>query len=533
MSIFSRIVRIAAKLPIIGRAVRASFDAVRQTWGERSWLYQSLQDAWLEIDSLSRQELQRIHDALIENSCIVQKIRCLYIQFSVGPSGLICTPNASRWSGPVNTPEEKTAVEKWNHARSENWERWFRKPELNSPISGAQLTRVWAGLLFDKGEIFLNLTNDGKTPKLRTIDAHRCSTPDGMREFQGNLLCDGVEISPSGQRVAYWFKKTNLDTTLTGSFAGQDSYDRIPAAKIIHKFKVRRPGQVRGIPEGFSVFNLVRDNMELHKLEMQAAKLASDIANVETNPAGELDALFNRKSRFSFPTQNASGGAATASAWADYKVSFGSKNIALRSGDKLEQFMIARPTVATQAYWDLHYTLICMGYNVPKMLVMPYSLQGTVTRADLDISSYGFGREHFEIIAELLREVYEWQTDWAVKYDLSLDGDAPEDFCCVVIRPPRAPNVDVGYNAKAMETEVRLGVRTIPEIFAEKQQDFRQKTREIAEYLKYVKDLAEEFEIEPSDITALIVKPDLSSPDVSETAELDEKPESTEESSKA
>jgi hypothetical protein len=35
--------------------------------------------------------------------------------------------------------------------------------------------------------------------------------------------------------------------------------------------------------------------------------------------------------------------------------------------------MIDRPSVATQDYWDLHYTMICIGYEVPKMLVMPLS----------------------------------------------------------------------------------------------------------------------------------------------------------------
>jgi hypothetical protein len=169
--------------------------------------------------------------------------------------------------------------------------------------------------------------------------------------------------------------------------------------------------------------------------------------------------------------------------------------------------MITRPTVATQAYWDLHYTLICIGYNVPKILVMPYSLQGTVTRADLDICSFGFGREHFEIIAELLKEVYEWQTQWAIDYDRSLDGEAPEDPIAVVIRPPRAPNVDVGYTAKSLETELKLGVKTIPDVYAEKQQDFRQKAREIAEYLKYVRELSEEFGVDPGAITSLLAPP--------------------------
>ncbi|HYV26565.1 MAG TPA: phage portal protein, partial [Candidatus Eisenbacteria bacterium] len=323
----------------------------------------------------------------------------------------------------------------------------------------------------------------------------------------------------TGKVLAYWFKKTDFNALLTGGvMLSQDKFDRIPVyddkgrKQIIHKFKCRRPGQRRGIPEGFSVFNMVRDNMDLHKLEMQAAKLASDIANVETNAAGEFDALTIRRARMGILTQDSNGNPISKSVPADYNVSIGAKSIALKTGDRLDQFMISRPTVATQQYWDLHYTLICIGYNVPKMLVMPYSLQGTVTRADLDICSFGFGREHFEIVRELLEEVYAWQTQWAVDYDRSLDGDTPEDFLCVFIRPPRPPNVDVGYTAKALEIELKLGVKTIPEVYAEKQQDFRQKTREIAEYLSYVNKLAKEFKVEASQITSLaaasITEPD-------------------------
>lgn len=516
--------RVAGRVPLIGEAiVKASFDAVRQTWGERSFMFQSLQDAWLEIDKQSRFELQRIHGGLVENSCIVQKIRSLFIQFSVGASGLICTPNASRFAGRSGTDVQKE-VETWNHLRGEAWARWFRNPELNSNISGGQLMRTWAGLLFDTGEIFVNFTaddcpgvNSGRTarcPKFQTIDSHRCETPYDHKDWKGNPIIDGVEMTPAGKPLAYWFKKTNFDALLTSGYnQTQQIYDRIPAydprnwkaGGVIHKFKHRRPGMVRGIPEGFSVYNIVRDNMDLHKLEMQAAKLASDIANVETNPMGELDTTTNRQARTNILSQAANGSSTSKNIGVDYKVSIGSKSIAMRSGDELKQFMITRPTVATQDYWDLHYTMICIGYNVPKMLVMPYSLQGTVTRADLDISGYGFGQENYEIIAELLRDGYEWQSQWAKDYDRTMDGEVPDDFAAVFIRPPRKPNVDIGYTAKALEIELRLGTKTLPDVYAEKQMDFRVKLREIAEAQKYIADLATEFGIEASQITSLAI----------------------------
>jgi Phage portal protein, lambda family len=542
----------AAALPLIGPAairgmnrvaqVMARFDAAFQGWGERSWIFQSLQDAWIEIDAMTRQECQRIHIALVENSSLVQKIRNLKIQFSVGPSGLKVIPESSD--------------EGFNDARSESWENWWARPQLGCNISGAQLTRVWAGMLFDMGAIFVNLiepaasSGRNKTvPKLQTIEAHRVKSPTGkvtddVRGGTGFPIVDGVVVNPqTGQPIAYYVRKTDYATgTNYGQQTTTEDFDRIPAfdpenprkGGMIHKFKVRRPGQIRELPEGTSVYNLARDNMDLHKLEMQCAKIASEIALVETNPSGELDALYNRKSKLQINTQNIAGGSAIKNAWADYNVSIGGKKIAIKNGSKIEDFMVKRPTVATQDYWDLQVTFICIGYNVPKMLVMPYSLQGTVTRADLDICTAAF-REEFELIRELCETIYEWQGNWDLGSNLKftpqnrkeaidcygfstkgrelkargyasmwvMDAKVPTDAHVCLIRPPRAPNVDIGYTAKALEIELRLGVKNPQEVFADKGQDWRTQTRQMAEYITYVQALEKEFGLQPGQITSL------------------------------
>ena len=518
--------------PSIGRVLNR-FDASTQGWGERSWLFQSLQDAWLEMDAMTRQELQRIHESLIENSPLVQKIRNLKIQFSVGPSGLKVIPESSD--------------EGYNDARSVSWENWWARPELGSDISGSQLTRVWAGLLFDKGEVFLNLVTEDsaaglrriQVPKLQTIDAHRVKTPPSeTRDKQtGFPIIDGVVINPgTGERVAYWVRRNDFNASnFAGTQSPQEVYDRVPAyaegkGGVIHKFHLRRPGQMRGIPPGASAFNMVRDNMDLHKLTMQCAKINSEIAQVETNPSGELDVQTNRKSRLSLTTQNALQQSVLKQTWTDYNVSIGGRKIALKSGDKLEAFTPHMPTPSQQDYWDLHVTFICIGYNVPKMLVMPYSLQGTVTRADLDICTAAF-REDYELIRELCECVYRWQSGWENNYNTKftpqahlariesrrdkegisraensrwvMDAKIPDDAHVCLIRPPRAPNVDIGYTAKALEIEMRLGVKNPQEFFADRGQDWRTQTRQMAEYIQYVQALEKEFNLQPGQITSL------------------------------
>lgn len=547
----------SAMLPLVGgavirgldraRQVMARFDSAYQGWGERSWLFQTLQDAWLEIDAMTRMELQRIHESLIENSPIVQKIRNLKIQFSVGPGGLKIIPESSD--------------EGYNDARSTSWEKWWSNPDVGMGISGAQLTRVWAGVLFDKGEIFVNLTSgdsvqglkSARVPKLQTIDAHRVKTPGGMAKDRetGFPVIDGKVINPAtGRCMAFFVRKCDYNGVIFGSTSTSEEFDRVasfdPAKPdsggIIHKFKIRRPGQLRGIPDGSCVFNMVRDNMDLHKLEMQSAKLCSSIGPVETNPTGELDVLQNRKNKILRQTQNAAGQAISVPSWADYNISLGSTKLALKVGSKLEDFMIRRPTPATQDYWDLHITFICIGYNTPKMLVMPYSLQGTVTRADLDICSAAF-REDFEIIRELCETIYAWQGSWenrfntnftGAKYKASiqysnscinrerlaradqsrwvLDAKLPEDTQTCLIRPPRAPNVDIGYTAKALEIEMRLGVKNPQEFFADRGQDWRTQTRQMAEYIQYVQALEKEFNLQPGQITSLTTPQQIQDP---------------------
>lgn len=517
---------VSASLPIIGPAVirgmnrvmtvMARFDSAFQGWGERSWIFQSLQDAWLEIDTMSRMELQRISDYLVENSPIVWKIRCLKLQFSVGFDGLKIIPDSSD--------------DGFNDARTKSWEAWWSKPELGCDTSGAQLTRVWAGLLFDKGEIIIYKTKAKvkfskgmrEEPRIQTIDAHRLKTPPTFQSDPktGFPIIDGIVVNPdTGERVAYWVKRSNFSQFVPAS-QGQttEEYDRLDAANVIHKFKVRRPGQMRGIPEGSSVFNLVRDNMDLHKMEMQCAKLNTEIAQVETNPSGELDTFTNRKQKLNIQTQNAAGTSVQKNSWANYNVSFGGKKIAMQTGSKLADFMINRPSLVQQQYWDLHYTLICMGYDVPKLLVMPYSLQGTVTRADLDICANAF-RVDFALIREICEDIYEWESKWDVEYNTNLkspapsdkyaksryvmDKQVPDDTEVCLIRPPRSPNVDIGYTAKALEIEVRLGVKNMQGVYADKNEDWRIETRQIAEYVAYVQELEKEFKLQPGQITSL------------------------------
>lgn len=469
------------------RLVFNRYEAAVTKWGERSLLGQSLQSARIDIDAATRMELQRKHRYWVANSALVNRIRCLKVQFSVGVSGLQVVPNSSS--------------EDWNHSKQGSWNLWGRAPEINSHLTIGQVCIQWAGALFDDGGYFVYLTqNERSQPRIQTIEAHRVKTPSDLRERERKDIIDGIRINANGMPISY-FVHDEPDPMSSRV----ERYTEIPASQIIHAFKTLRPGQMREIPEGFSCLNTLHDYEDLHLMEMQVAKMASSIGTVETNPTGELDSSATRRVRMNIGTQNQAGTVVTKSADQFYTVTLGAQKIALKAGDSLKQFQVDRPSLATQNYWDLKISEICCGYNVPKLLVVPYSLQGTVTRADLDICANAF-RANFEIIAWTLQQVYEWQSAWAVKYDRTLDGQAPADFMECIIRPPRAPNVDIGYTAKALQLEMQMGVKTIQDVYAEKQEDWRVQLRQIAEAEQYIDQLATEFGITPDRISQKVIQ---------------------------
>ncbi|MGA2436387.1 MAG: phage portal protein, partial [Bryobacteraceae bacterium] len=472
--------------------VSARLESAYQQWGVRRWLQTTYQDARFEIDFGAVRETCRKHLDLVENTPIVQKIRNLKLQFAVGVGGLRVIPNAS------DPAMDAKTLEAWNESRAARWEDWAAAPELGSNLSLGELTLQWEGMLFDVGNVLVQKTRDEQgLPKIQTIDFLRLQTPPNLAGEEGKTIIQGVKLTKVRMSVRINGKLTTREvvTGKPASYFIRDEFDltafaEIPADQIIHKFRALRPGMMVGIPEAFSVINKIIDYTDLHILEMGASKIAGKIANVHKTPSGEFDTLSARRAGMKLQTQPANGSALTNKNYGEfYDVNVGAEEFAIPIGSDLKNFIIERPTIAQQDYWQHIISEICAGYNVPKLLVFPFSLQGTVTRADLDVCANAF-RSDFEIIAAIVREIYEWQTGWAVKYDRGLDGKAPANPLGCVIRPPRAPNVDIGYTAKALQTELQMGIKTIQDVYADKNEDWRTQLRQVAEAVAFINRLA-------------------------------------------
>lgn len=462
------------------------YEAGRMWSTDRSYIPGHVRDVRFDADPLTRWEIVRKARYWERNSAIVNRLVDIFEQYTVGANGLALIPSSSD--------------EEWNKRASEWWDGWCKNCDLTSrhPFSVIQslIAREW----FIDGEVFIVKTYGENAapgfpqrPRIQLIESHRVATPDGTVDNAAiPTMVEGIELNKAGRPIAYNIKSG-------------DAFSRIVADNIEHIYEPSRVGQYRGLSFLYPVMNDLHDLEDLQLLEMKAAKNAAKVTNVIKTQTGELTDDDVIKQRFSRTTTNSQGVQTSEMRERYYKQVFGGDEVVLKVGDEIEQFASNRPTVTTQAYWDYITSKVCAGVGISKLLVLPYTLQGTVTRSDLEIAN-AFFRARSSVLAAAFERIYEWAIGWAVLNEPSL-AKFPPDWKRVTCRPPRAVNVDVGRNSTAMLEELKAGTRTFQDIYAENGEDYREQLRQRAREAKMLKSLATEFGVDPQQIAELAVAP--------------------------
>jgi len=486
-----------------GRIPFARYEGAFTYWRDRSFLPASIQDARYEANGSVRLELLRRAIYFFENDGLVQKLAHTFPQFTVGATGLLVIPSSEQ-------------NEEWNQLSSERFHEWCHAPDLCSTMSFGEFQYVTAKTWLVQGEAFWRKTFDslGK-PKLQFIEPHRVGTPSDRSLIDGKTVFDGVEIDSNGRPVAYWVRVDDFSTgdvasfpfgpTGTISHGISGDFKRIPAQQMIHIFLPDRVGMLRGITAFAACMNDLHDLSDLWMYEMRAAKSNSEIANVIINKTGEANTSMSTHTKWGLNTTNAAGNPATKDVPQYYEVTMGGRTMYLVRGDDIKEFgSRERPSAATQFLWDYIISRICASVNVSKLLVYPYSNQGTVVRSDLDCNATGF-KQKSAVIARACREAYLWVTDYNTRFDRAMrKSKKPDDWQRVTVRPPRSITVDLGRNSQAAINEFMAGLGTAADWFGEEGKDWRREYRQAAVERAYLKKVAEEQGCTPEEIMPLV-----------------------------
>lgn len=154
---------------------------------------------------------------------------------------------------------------------------------------------------FRDGEPFGVFRDDPDTGQpvrlnVEVIECDRCASPAAFVAQDPTRWVDGIELDSRGKPEYYHILRYHPGDPFVRSF----EWDRVPAAQVLHIFRVDRAGQCRGVPESTPGLPLGAQLRRYTLSTLTAAETAADIAiliesqlppNAESEPPEPWEAI--------------------------------------------------------------------------------------------------------------------------------------------------------------------------------------------------------------------------------------------------
>lgn len=162
--------------------------------------------------------------------------------------------------------------EEYNRALEKVWQEWFELPDAAGQLSGIEMLNLCVRHLCTAGEYILvksyEETVDG--PWLRLSMVH----PRRLKEMPGRTDAPlGIVRDEKGRPKAYLIEETD-------EFTGRYKMAEYPADQVIHKFRFREAGQIRGVPLFYHGLTPAGELRDFTDQVMDAMRAAADHAIV-------------------------------------------------------------------------------------------------------------------------------------------------------------------------------------------------------------------------------------------------------------
>jgi lambda family phage portal protein len=217
---------------------RANYDAGRQRRRLAGWTPSSVSiNALLAADGALMRN--RARDLVRNNpyaSSACESFVANIIGTGIKPSWLI-----------EKDPERKDKVQKL-------WRRWTDEADADALTDFNGLQSLVATALFEGGECFVRFrsrkASDGLSVPLQVqlMESELLPFEDNRVAENGNVVINGVEFDQIGRRVAYHFLSQHPGDMVYFTNRAKPYVVRVPASEVMHIFRPKRPGQVRGVP---------------------------------------------------------------------------------------------------------------------------------------------------------------------------------------------------------------------------------------------------------------------------------------------
>ena len=147
------------------------------------------------------------------------------------------------------------------------------------------MQRIFIESVARDGEVLIRLIRDDSLfgLRLQMLDINRLDETCNFKMKNGNVVSMGIEMDEFSKPIAY-----HLLTHASSTYAqGGRSFDRVPAADIIHSFRRERPEQIRGATWMASVMRSLNMLDSFFEAELVASRISASKMGFYTSEAGD------------------------------------------------------------------------------------------------------------------------------------------------------------------------------------------------------------------------------------------------------
>ena len=188
-------------------------------------------------------------------------------------------------------PQSKAKDAEFRKKVQELWLWWTDEADSNLVSDFYGLQALVCRSMIEGGECFVRLRNrkpeDGfSVPlQLQVLESEHLDNKSNQTLANGNIIRNGIEFNRLGQREAYYLFREHPGE---GSF-GESV--RVPASEVLHIYKSKRPGQIRGEPWLSTVLLKLYELDQYDDAELVRKKTAAMFAGFITRLDSEASIL--------------------------------------------------------------------------------------------------------------------------------------------------------------------------------------------------------------------------------------------------
>ena len=451
------------------KLTKFEYDAVKYTRERKG--PSALSGAEDYRSNYDRVELMKRARDLADN---VGLVRSLLLKFAGHVAGSIS------YQARTQNPQINSDVEAY-------WAEWWDKCDISTRHTGSTLMQVAVMSMLRDGDFLFVLVRDADgNLKIQGIEADRLGDP--FKVYTSLELIGGIHIDrTTGAPTAYDIYNRSIGDFYTYQLT-------IPSSQAFHLFDPLRIDQYRGVSAFHTAINDATDIYDIINYEKMAAKVASSQSGIvkrNNNNAADLSTLSN--------DEDLSGNAIKLETIESGKISY------LEPGEDI--IFPNGPSRPSGAFAEFHKILlrnICLGLGIPySFAVDPSQMSGPTARLEMQQAGRTFRRYQNLLNDKVLRPIKNIVLADAVARGL-ISGTEGTRTTKGIFNFGANVSIDLGRESASAISEFKTGLRTAADIYAERGQDFESAMRQRAIEAKLIKDLAEQYQIDPQTISDVV-----------------------------